>query len=389
MTDSLITSVCSSLLSDLISCASVTPDDAGIYDLLQSRLESLGFVVRRKIFSTPDTAPVENFYARIGSSSPHLCFAGHVDVVPAGESSAWRHDPFRPFIEDNILYGRGAVDMKGGIACFISAIERYLSDGFDSGSLSILLTADEEGPAINGTRAALDWLTCDGETFDACLVGEPTCSQSIGDTIKVGRRGSLSGIITQRGVQGHVAYPDLSQNPIPILHSRLSPLLSDSFDSGTDVFQPTNLELTSIDTGNDTFNLIPSSIEARFNVRFNDTWTIESLKCEIMSRLNHSEGSDDSLTIDWLTGSEAFKTADESLISSLTSAIEQHTNSPPVLSTGGGTSDARFIKDVCPVIEFGLVGRTMHQVEECVPLSDLDSLSAIYESFLHLYFSSI
>ena len=251
-----MTSAITDFLSNLISCPSVTPSDGGSYDLLQARLESLGFVVRRQQFSSPDTAPVENFYARLGDASPNLCFAGHVDVVPAGNESDWLTPPFTPLVSDNILYGRGAVDMKGNIACFILALEKYLESNKSFGSLSILLTADEEGPAINGTRAALDWLTSEGETLDACLVGEPTCIERIGDTIKIGRRGSLSGIITERGIQGHVAYPDLSKNPITTLLPRLASLTSTPFDSGTPDFQPTNLEFTSIDTGNPTFNVI-------------------------------------------------------------------------------------------------------------------------------------
>lgn len=370
------------LLCELISCVSITPNDGGAFNLLESRLQKLGFNVKRKKFSQTNTKSVENFYARLGNGKPHLCFAGHVDVVAPGDLSLWRCDPFKAKIENDILYGRGAVDMKGGIACFIVALEEYIKSKKNFGSISILLTADEEGPAINGTKEMLAWLDKQGEKFDACLVGEPTCANKIGDIIKIGRRGSLSAVITQEGVQGHVAYPELAKNPLPILLNRLYALSNKEFDKGTKDFQATNLELTSIDTKNETFNIIPGQAHARFNVRFNEKWNVEKLKTEIENCLS----LDETLTIQWQTPSECFKTEDEFLIKALQQSIEQVCAISPQLQTGGGTSDARFIKNYCSVIEFGLIGRTMHQIDESVAVGDLQSLVAIYEKFIETYF---
>ena len=391
------------LLRDLIQCQSVTPHEGGALDLLEVRLKPLGFKVTRKTFSKPDTPDVENLYARLGDASPNLCFAGHTDVVPTGDPDAWTNGPFEGAVSNGEMFGRGAVDMKGGIACFIAALEDYLlSDSPMEGSLSLLITGDEEGPAVNGTTAILDWLVEQGEDFDACVVGEPTNPGVIGDAIKIGRRGSVSGTITVTGVQGHAAYPHLADNPARGIVALTGALLAEPFDEGTENFQPTNLEVTSIDIDNPAFNVIPACATARFNVRFNDTWTADSIKAEIEARLNRA-AKDKTLRRDLETGprepvqfnvvyaerpSHVFLTKDDRLIESLSTAVSEITGKTPQLSTGGGTSDARFIKDVCPVVEFGLVGQTMHQIDERVALSDLETLTQIYHRFIESYFDA-
>lgn len=388
-------------LQALIRCPSVTPIEGGALDYLQEQLEPLGFVVRRKVFSKPGTPDVENLYARLGTSSPNFCFAGHTDVVPTGDVAHWSKDPFAGDIVDGMMIGRGAVDMKGGIACFIAAVENFLATGnAPAGSLSLLITGDEEGPAVNGTKAILDWLIEQGEHIDACIVGEPTNPNKLGDAIKIGRRGSVSGTITVKGVQGHAAYPHLADNPARGIVQLTQKLLHSPFDEGTENFQATNLEVTSIDIGNPAFNVIPAEASARFNVRFNDTWSADTIKQEIERRLE--EGAHDKSLRGDVDGvsrqpvqyeieyaerpSHVFLTKDEALISSLSSAVDSVTGTKPELSTGGGTSDARFIKDVCPVVEFGLVGQTMHQIDERVALQDLETLTEIYGAFLKTYF---
>lgn len=390
------------LLQDLIRCPSVTPIEGGALDVLQSRLEPLGFVVQRKVFSKPGTPDVENLYARLGTQSPNLCFAGHTDVVPVGDENDWSSKPFEGQIVDGFMIGRGAVDMKGGIACFIAAVEEYLEQN-DAvpGSISLLITGDEEGPAVNGTIAILDWLVEGGEKIDACVVGEPTNPNQIGDAIKIGRRGSISGTVEVAGIQGHAAYPHLADNPARGITALVAALMEKTYDDGTKDFQPTNLEVTSIDIGNPAFNVIPNRATARFNIRFNDTWTADTIKEEIENRLD-AAAKDPSLrpalngearpAVDWSVTyterpSHVFLTNDDKLIASLSAAVKGVTGTQPDLSTGGGTSDARFIKDVCPVVEFGLVGQTMHQVDERVALSDLDTLTDIYGKFLKQFFA--
>ncbi|MEP0942872.1 MAG: succinyl-diaminopimelate desuccinylase [Rhizobiaceae bacterium] len=391
-----------SLLQQLIRCPSVTPIEGGALDLLQSRLEPLGFVVQRRIFSKPGTPDVENLYARLGTESPNLCFAGHTDVVPVGNESDWSSKPFEGGVVDGFMIGRGAVDMKGGIACFIAAVEAYLEkNGPANGSISLLITGDEEGPAVNGTTAILDWLVEQGEVIDACVVGEPTNPTQIGDAIKIGRRGSISGSVEVNGVQGHAAYPHLADNPARGITALVGALMQAPYDQGTKDFQPTNLEVTSIDIGNPAFNVIPNRATARFNIRFNDTWTADSIKQEIEARLE--KASNDRALRPELNGSarpavnwsvtyterpsHVFLTNDEKLIAALSSAVASVTGSTPELSTDGGTSDARFIKDVCPVVEFGLVGQTMHQIDERVELTDLELLMEIYHQFLDQFFN--
>ncbi len=376
------------LARDLLRCPSVTPAEGGALALLEARLAAAGFAVERMTFSAPGTPDVENLFATIGDKGPNLAFAGHTDVVPAGDSGAWRHDPFAGEIEDGILFGRGAVDMKGGIAAFAAAALAWVAENGPDlpGRISFLITGDEEGPAVNGTVKLLDWAAERGHRFDACIVGEPTNPETLGDAIKVGRRGSLSGVVTVTGVQGHVAYPHLARNPISDLLRLTATLDRLELDRGNERFQPSNLELTSIDVGNGAFNVIPRKAEAKFNVRFNDGWSVESLKSHLRAAL---AGVND-LACDWQLdftddSSDSFLTHDAALIAALGRAIEAETGRRPELSTGGGTSDARFIKNFCPVVEFGLVGQTMHQVDERVAIADLDRLAAIYRRFLDSY----
>lgn len=389
------------LLRDLIKCPSVTPEEGGALTYLQERLEALGFQTIIKTFSAPNTPDVQNLYARLGEAAPNLCFAGHTDVVPVGDEKAWTKDPFAGAIKGTDMIGRGAVDMKGGIACFLAAVEAHLAAGKPvPGSISFLITGDEEGPAINGTKAILDWLIEQGEGIEACIVGEPTNAETLGDTIKIGRRGSVSGTITVNGVQGHAAYPHLADNPVRGMTMLIDALMAEPFDLGTDEFQPTNLEVTSVDVDNPSYNVIAAKAEAKFNIRFNDMWSAETIQKEVDNRLKIAakskrlrwplkDGARDAVSyqLEWVDRpSPVFLTKDDALIASLSHAVKTETNRQPALTTGGGTSDARFIKDVCPVVEFGLVGQTMHQVDERVALSDLDRLTAIYERFLETFF---
>ena len=375
---------------DLLRCPSVTPVEGGALALLERLLAPAGFAVNRVTFSDADTPDVENLFATIGSGAPHFVFAGHTDVVPPGDESAWTRPPFAGDIADGRLYGRGAVDMKGGIAAFIAAALGFVAEyGPDfGGTMSFLITGDEEGPAVNGTAKLLAWATEQGHRFDACIVGEPTNPEALGDAIKIGRRGSLSGTITVTGVQGHVAYPHLAKNPIPGLLTLAGALQALKLDEGNGHFQPSNLEFTSIDVGNPASNVIPARATACFNVRFNDEWTLGRLKDVITATLQAAAPAG----LNWAVAfrrdaSESFLTRDDRLIAQLVGAIEAETGRRPELSTGGGTSDARFIKDYCSVVEFGLVGQTMHKVDERVALADLDRLAAIYRRFLAAFFS--
>jgi succinyl-diaminopimelate desuccinylase len=385
------------ILRDLLRCRSVTPVEGGALGVLQKALEHLGFVVKRITFSADNTADVENLYARIGANSPHICFAGHTDVVPAGPVEKWKADPFAGEIIDSEMIGRGAVDMKGGIACFLSAVETYLANNDLNGSISFLITGDEEGPSINGTDKLLKWADESGEKFDACIVGEPVNPEAIGDMIKIGRRGSLSGRITVNGIQGHSAYPHLADNPAHGMVDMLDHLLSTPFDAGTKDFQPSNLEVTSIDIDNIAVNVIAAKAQATFNIRFNETWNGETLKQEIIDRFEKGAKAERirqekpepiNYDVEWIGRiSPVFLTHDEALISLVSKSIKKVTGKTPELSTGGGTSDARFIKDYCPVVEFGLVGQSMHQINERTALSDLDILTDVYRQILQDYFS--
>ncbi|WP_457941042.1 succinyl-diaminopimelate desuccinylase [Mesorhizobium sp. 10J20-29] len=384
-------------LATLIRCPSVTPEDAGALEVLGSMLAQIGFTVERPVFSEQGTPDIQNLYARRSGNGPHLMFAGHTDVVPVGDEAAWTHPPFSADIHEGEMFGRGAVDMKGGIACFVAAIARHVEAGVTiPGSISLLITGDEEGPAINGTTKLLDWATAKGESWDAAIVGEPTNPDALGDMIKIGRRGSLSGIVTVHGRQGHVAYPHLADNPVRGMMAIVEALLEPAFDAGTENFQPTNLEITSVDVGNAATNVIPAKASAAFNVRFNDTWTPETLRAEIEARIEKASRSTrfragkaepSNFELSWRDRpSEVFITRDEKLIETLSGSIEAVTGRKPALSTSGGTSDARFIKDFCPVVEFGLVGKTMHMVDERVPVAQLEALTQIYRRFLEDWF---
>ncbi len=384
------------LLKNLIRCPSITPAEGGALNYLQQELTRLGFEVHRIIFSDENTPDVENLYARIGDQAPHVCFAGHTDVVPVGDPGQWKKDPFAAEIVDDQMIGRGAVDMKGGIACFIAAAEKFLANRNPlSGSISLLITGDEEGPSINGTDKLLKWVNDRGEKIDACIVGEPSNAKTIGDTIKNGRRGSLSGKLTVHGVQGHSAYPHLADNPVRGLIDLLDSLLAAPFDQGTDEFQPTNLEVTSVDVGNPAANVIPASASAIFNIRFNDLWNGQTIAEEIeqrfkagasSARIRQNKPGPTNFSIEWIGRvSPVFLTTDKPLTDTLSNAIKSVTGKTPQLSTGGGTSDARFIKDYCPVVEFGLVGQTMHQIDERVEIDDLQTLADIYYTFLDEY----
>jgi succinyl-diaminopimelate desuccinylase len=384
-------------LAALIRCPSVTPAEGGALSLLDTLLSPLGFAVERVMATEAGTPDVENLYARLGTEGPHLMFAGHTDVVPVGDEAAWSHPPFSADIAGGEMYGRGAVDMKGGIACFVAAIARHIEKhGKPQGSVSFLITGDEEGPSINGTSKLLEWAAARGETWDACVVGEPTNPDQLGDMIKIGRRGSLSGRITVHGIQGHAAYPHLADNPIRGLLQLTHALMHPAFDHGTDDFQPSNLEVTTVDTGNAATNVIPARATAAFNIRFNDSWTAESLRAEIIRRLDAAATEGElrpdrppvKYEIVWADRpSHVFLTRNNALISSLSGAVEAVTGKEPKLSTTGGTSDARFIKDYCPVVEFGLVGQTMHMVDERVAVADLETLTRIYETFIERWFA--
>lgn len=373
------------LARDLIRCPSVTPEDAGALGVLQAVLEDLGFACHRLTFSDEDTPDIDNLYARRGDSRPNFCFAGHTDVVPLGNPDAWSVDPFGGEIIDDVLYGRGATDMKSAIAAFVEAISRVVSNGDVGGSISLLITGDEEGPAINGTKKVLDWMADQGEIIDVCLVGEPTNPNKLGDMVKIGRRGSLTGKLTVTGVQGHTAYPHLADNPMSRLVKMLDAIASFELDRGTDHFQPSNLQLTTIDTGNPASNVIPASASAGFNLRFNDLHTGDSLTSWLHEQCDAVGGQ---YELDIRVSGEAFLTPPGDFSALIAKSVEQATGLSPELSTSGGTSDARFIKDFCPVAEFGLVGQTMHKVDERIAVADIRNLTDIYTSILTGYFAN-
>lgn len=375
---------------DLLRCPSVTPADAGALGVLEAVLKGAGFDVHRVIFSEPGTADIDNLYARIGTEAPHITFAGHTDVVPAGDEAAWTHGAFSGDVKDGFLYGRGAVDMKGGIACCVAAVLDYLAanGGKPKGSISFLITGDEEDVAINGTIKLLKWAADRGETFDHCLLGEPSNVNEIGDCIKVGRRGSQSGTLIVDGTQGHVAYPHRAANPIPDIATLISALSSDPLDQGTNHFQPSNLEFTSVDVGNPAWNVIPAQARARFNIRYNDCHTRASLQALIEQRVVKASGNRIKAHVVWEpSNSDAFLTQPGKFTDLVVESIEEVTGRKPDLNTGGGTSDARFITNYCPVLEFGLVGQTMHQVDERTPVADLEKLTTIYRAVLQRYFA--
>ncbi|HEY2227463.1 MAG TPA: succinyl-diaminopimelate desuccinylase [Xanthobacteraceae bacterium] len=372
---------------DLLRCRSVTPAEGGALGLIESLLKGAGFAVERMTFAEPGTAPVENLYARLGSGSPHLVFAGHTDVVPPGDEARWSHAPFAGEIAAGILYGRGAVDMKGGIACALAAaLEHVARNRQPAGSISFLITGDEESIAVNGTVKLLQWAAARGETFDHCILGEPSNAAAVGDTIKVGRRGSLNGTLVVTGRQGHVAYPQLADNPIRSLTALMTALMTNPLDQGSAHFEPSNLEFTSVDVGNPVVNLIPGEVRARFNIRFNDCHSQASLKTLVETRVQAAAGTA-RWRIDWEpSNADVFLAEPGRFVDLVVGAIAETTGHTPKLSTTGGTSDARFIKNYCPVLEFGLVGRTMHQTDECTPVTDLATLAAVYRRILERYF---
>jgi succinyl-diaminopimelate desuccinylase len=383
MTDAL------SITRDLVRCPSVTPADAGALGVLEALLKDAGFDVHRVTFSEEGTADIDNLYARIGTSAPHLCFAGHTDVVPAGDEAAWTQLPFAGEIKDGMLYGRGTVDMKGGIACSLAAVLDYLkaNGGKPKGSISFLITGDEESIAVNGTIKLLKWVAARGEKLDHCVLGEPSNVDALGDCIKVGRRGSLSGTVIVEGTQGHVAYPHRANNPIPDMAAIVAALSSDPLDSGNDFFPASNLEFVSLDVGNPAWNVIPAQARARFNIRHNDIRSQDELRALIEERAAKVAGNRIRQRIEWEpSNADAFMTKPGKFTDLVVAAIEAETGRKPDLNTGGGTSDARFISRYCEVLEFGLVGQTMHQVDERVAVSDLAQLTTIYRGILERYF---
>jgi succinyl-diaminopimelate desuccinylase len=372
----------------LIRCKSVTPDEGGALTWLANQLEPAGFNCHRLTMRDTDTPDVENLYARLGTGSPHLCFAGHTDVVPVGEATAWTKPPFGAEIADGTLYGRGAVDMKGGIACFLAAALDYLrtNGGLKRGSLSFLITGDEESVAINGTPKLLTWLKARGETLDACLVGEPASSESVGDQIKIGRRGTVNARVVVQGKQGHA---DRAENPIPKLARIIDRLSSTPLDHGSAHFQPSSLQATIVSVPNSATNVIPGSARANFNIRYNDLHTRPSIEAWVRG---HCEAAarelDARFDLSFEGTGDVFLTMPGPLVDTMRAAIRGVTGADPALTTNGGTSDARFIKDFCPVVEVGLRNATAHQVDEHVPLSDLADLTQIYRRFIEGYFAA-
>jgi succinyl-diaminopimelate desuccinylase len=372
---------------DLIRCASVTPADDGALDVAARYLKAAGFACERVTFSAPGMPDIDNLYARIGATSPCLMFAGHTDVVPPGDAAQWRFPPFSAEVADGQLWGRGAVDMKGGLAASMAGAIAYLREhGAPKGSIAFLITGDEEGPAVNGTVKLLEWAKARGEVFDHCILGEPTNPDALGDMVKIGRRGSLTGRLTIHGKQGHVVYPHLADNPIPRMAAVLAALKATPLDAGTAHFDASNLEVTTVDVGNPATNVIPGAARATFNIRFNDLWSPETLAAEITRRVREAEPDARlDLTFD-PTNAVAFLTAPGAFVDLVADAVQAETGRRPALSTTGGTSDARFIQAHCPVVEFGLVGQTMHAIDERTPVEDLDRLAAIYRRTLAAYF---
>jgi succinyl-diaminopimelate desuccinylase len=380
---------CLAFAQGLIRCRSVTPAEGGALTLLQKTLEPAGFTCHRMTMAAPGTPDVENLYARLGTGAPHLCFAGHTDVVPVGDEAAWTHPPFGGEVADGVLYGRGAVDMKGGIACFLAATLDYLGDngGLKRGSLSFLITGDEESVAINGTPKLLAWLKARGETLDGCVVGEPTSSATIGDEIKIGRRGYLNAKLLVLGKQGHSAYGERAENPIPKLARIIDRLSTTSLDKGTAQFQPSSLQATIISVPNTATNVIPGSARANFNIRYNDLHTRASLEAWVRAECEKAASEVGARFELAFEGSgDVFLTKPGPLVETMRGAVMALTRREPALTTNGGTSDARFIKELCPVVEVGLLNATAHQVDERVPVADLATLTAIYRRFIASYF---
>lgn len=378
------------LTRELVRCPSVTPVEGGALAFLEKTLKAAGFTVHRMTFSEPGAEDVENFYARIGTEAPNLVFAGHTDVVPPGDEAAWTHPPFASAISNGVLYGRGTTDMKGGIACMVAAALDHLAANGGKpkkGSISFLITGDEEGIAVNGTPKLLTWCAEHGEKFDHCLLGEPSNVAELGDTIKIGRRGSLNGHLIVSGKQGHVAYPERAINPVRGIVELIEAIQSEPLDNGNANFQPSNLEFVSVDVGNKTVNLIPGEARAMFNIRFNDCHTLDSLKALLQQRAEKASGGKIKFEFKFQpSNAGVFVTKPGPFTDMVSSAVESVSGRKPVLSTTGGTSDARFITHHCPVVEFGLVGQTMHQIDERVPVAELTALTGIYRKIIDTYF---
>jgi len=369
----------------LIQCRSVTPEDGGALGYLSGLLTEAGFSTEIISFSAAGSPTIGNLYARIGTHAPNIAFAGHTDVVPPGDAAQWRFDPFSGEVADGFLWGRGACDMKGGIAASVAAALRFVQRAF-KGSISFLITGDEEGPAVNGTVKLLEWAAARGERFDHCILGEPTSRAALGDTMKNGRRGSLTGRLTVFGKQGHVAYPQLADNPLRALSPLIAALYAPPLDAGTPDFDASNLEVVNIDVGNRAGNVIPGEARVVFNVRFNDLWTPQSLASEIEKRVAAAIGAGRFALAFDPANAVAFLTPRGPFTDLLADAVEAITGRRPALSTSGGTSDARFIKDYCAVVDLGLVGQTMHGVDERAEIADIEALSRIYERALEMYF---
>jgi len=372
----------------LIRCRSVTPADDGALSIVEAALKPLGFVCHRLRFQAEGTDAVENLYARLGSAPPNFCFAGHTDVVPPGDESLWRTPPFEGRVEKGVLAGRGAADMKTAVAAFVAAAADYVKSGAPKGSISLLITGDEEGIAVNGTKAVLAWMRENGERIDHCLVGEPTAAARAGDTLKIGRRGSMTFHFTARGVQGHTAYPHRAVNPVPVL-AKLVSLLQEPLDKGTAHFEPSTLVFTTFDVGNPANNVSPSTARATANIRFNDAHTVESLTARMRKAADEAVGNS-GVIIDFETqvSGVSFLTEPGTYTALLSETVTAVTGAPPQFSTTGGTSDARFIKDHCPVAELGLSGATMHKTDESVPVTEVERLAEIYRAILQRYFES-
>jgi len=369
------------LTKKLISFPSITPKDEGALIFLSEQLSALGFECHLLEFGE-DSEKILNLFARIGTESPHICYAGHTDVVPTGSVEAWKFNPFDPQIEDEILYGRGASDMKGSVAAFTAGVSKYLESNPTNGSISLLITGDEEGPAINGTVKVLEWLKENNHIPDVALVGEPTNPDYLGQEIKIGRRGSITGILKVKGKQGHVAYQHLADNPMPKLIDMLRALNEFCFDEGSEFFPPTNLEITTIDVGNKADNVIPESGEAHFNIRFNDLWSGKTLGQKIHDILKNTGHN---YELDLIHGSESFLTKPGKWSETVKTAVKDITNHTPEFTTNGGTSDARFISQYCPVVEFGGINKTIHQINENASVKDLEDLTKIFERVIELY----
>ncbi|MDP3369494.1 MAG: succinyl-diaminopimelate desuccinylase [Brevundimonas sp.] len=378
------------LTRDLIRRPSVTPADEGAMDVLERALTGLGFHCRRMKFEN-----IENLYARRGATGPNLCFAGHTDVVPTGAAEAWSSGPFEAEVKDGVLYGRGAVDMKGGIAAWVAAVSRVLGDyqedgGEVPGSLSFLITGDEEGPALHGTKRVVETLMAEGEVIDACVVGEPSSQHALGDMIKIGRRGSLNSWITVHGKQGHVAYPDRSANPAPVMARLMARLADHRLDEGYQGFQPSNLEITTIDIGNPAMNVIPAEAKARLNIRFNPGHTGDDLIAWLNAMAGEAQAASGlRIELEHLCSGDAFLTEPGPFVTAVQDAVEAAVGRRPEASTTGGTSDARFIRAMCPVLELGLVGQTMHQIDERAPTAEIEALAEVYQAVIRTYFDRV